>query len=45
VIPVKAFTPRKCLRFYPEDEGSLGRYEKYREAWWLMKGEEAPVSG
>ena len=38
VIPVKAFTPRKCLRFYPEDEGSLGRYEKYREAWWLMKG-------
>ena len=45
VIPVKAFAPRKCLRFYPEDEGSLGRYEKYREAWWLMKGEEAPVSG
>ncbi|MGA9967535.1 MAG: hypothetical protein WBQ10_20220, partial [Terriglobales bacterium] len=43
VIPVKAFTPRKCLRFYPEDEGSLGRYEKYREAWWLMTGEEAPV--
>jgi hypothetical protein len=45
VIPVKAFAPRKCLRFYPEGEGSLGRYEKYREAWWLMKGEEAPVSG
>jgi PD-(D/E)XK endonuclease len=45
VIPVKAFAPRKCLRFYPEDEGSLGQYEKYREAWWLMKGEEARVSG
>jgi hypothetical protein len=45
VIPVKAFAPSKCLRFYPEDEGSLGQYEKYREAWWLMKGEEARVSG
>ena len=24
VIPVKAFAPRKCLRFYPEDEGLSG---------------------
>jgi hypothetical protein len=45
VIPVKAFAPRKCLRFYPGEEASLGQYEKYREAWWLMKGEEALVSG
>jgi hypothetical protein len=46
VIPVIIrFLRRKCLRFYPEDEGSLERYQKYREAWWLMKGEEAPVSG
>ena len=36
VVPVKAFAPRKCLRFYPEGENSLGQYEKYREAWWLM---------
>ena len=33
IIPVKAFAPRKCLRFYP---GGGGRYEKYREAWWRL---------
>jgi hypothetical protein len=38
VIPVKAFAPRKCLRFYP---GGGGRYEKYREAWWRLGDEEA----
>jgi len=37
MIPVKAFAPSKCLRFYPECEGSLGQYEKYREAWGLME--------
>ena len=36
VVPVTAFAPRKCLRFYPEGESSVGQYEKYREAWWLM---------
>ena len=36
LIPVKAFAPRKCLRFYPEGKNSRGRYEKYREAWWRM---------
>jgi PD-(D/E)XK endonuclease len=40
IIPVKAFAPSKCLRFYPECEGSLGQYEKYREAWWLLEGEK-----
>jgi hypothetical protein len=44
VVPVKAFAPRKCLRFYPEGENSVGRYEKYREAWWLMGvGESASL--
>jgi PD-(D/E)XK endonuclease len=41
VIPVKAFAPRKCLRFYPEASGSRGQYEKYREAWWRMESKEA----
>ena len=36
VIPVKAFAPRKSLRFYP---GGGGPYEKYREAWWRLGGE------
>src|SRR5579863_7918942 len=37
VIPVRAFAPSKCLRFYP---GGGGQYEKYREAWWLLGGKE-----
>ena len=37
VVPVKAFVPSKCLRFYPEGNNSRGQYEKYREAWWLMQ--------
>jgi hypothetical protein len=40
LVPVKAFTPRKCLRFYPADKNSRGRYEKYREAWWRIGGTE-----
>ena len=44
VIPVQAFTPRKCLRFYPQGENSRGRYEKYREAWWLMESRDAGES-
>jgi hypothetical protein len=41
VVPVKAFAPSKSLRFYPEGESLRGRYEKYREAWWLMESTEA----
>ena len=37
VIPVLAFIPRKSIRVYPQDDGRMGRYEKYREAWWLME--------
>jgi hypothetical protein len=38
IIPVKAFTPRTGLRLYPERASLRGRYEKYREAWWLFGG-------
>jgi hypothetical protein len=37
VIPVRAFAPCKVLKFYPSVCKSRGRYEKYREAWDLMK--------
>jgi len=37
LVPVKAFAPSKCLRFYPEGNNSRGRYEKYREALWQLK--------
>jgi hypothetical protein len=41
VIPIRAFAPRKVLKFYPSGiKGkSCGQYERYREAWELMKEE------
>jgi len=36
VIPVQAFVPRKWLSFYPQNSGSKGRFEHFREAWYLM---------
>lgn len=36
VIPVRAFTPRKSIRVYPRADGRSGKYENYRDAWWLM---------
>jgi PD-(D/E)XK endonuclease len=39
VIPVAAFAPRTMLALYPSGckKRNSGRYEKYREAWDLMK--------
>ncbi len=37
VIPVRAFTPRMRLQFYPSGCKKGGLYEQYREAWDLMK--------
>jgi PD-(D/E)XK endonuclease len=41
VIPIGAFAPRKVLKFYPSvcEQKNRGRYEKYREAWDLMKAD------
>jgi hypothetical protein len=41
VVPVAAFAPRKHLIFYPSGCCSGGPYEKYREAWDLMKADPA----
>jgi len=38
VIPVNAFAPRRHLRLYPSGSTGSSKYEKYREAWHLMKG-------
>ena len=40
VVPIGAFAPRKVLEFYPSacTQKTRGRYEEYREAWDLMKG-------
>jgi len=38
VIPIKAVDGRNTLYFYPNGSRRAScRYEKYREAWWLMK--------
>ena len=41
VIPIAAFAPRMQLNFYPSGRKIKdgGRYEKYREAWDLMKAD------
>jgi hypothetical protein len=37
IIPVRAFTPRRIIHVYPPGVPDGGRYEKYREAWWLLE--------
>jgi hypothetical protein len=37
VIPVRAFVPLRSVHVYPAGTPDGGRYEKYREAWWLME--------
>jgi PD-(D/E)XK endonuclease len=39
VVPIAAFEPLRQLRLYPSGcrKKNSGRYEKYREAWDLMK--------
>jgi PD-(D/E)XK nuclease superfamily protein len=33
VLPVEAFMPAKCLRFYPDIVCKAARWEGFREAW------------
>jgi len=40
VLPVDDFAPSKSLRFYPDIECKRARWEKYREAWDLMRARE-----
>jgi hypothetical protein len=37
IIPVRAFTPHRVIHVYPLGAPDGGRYEKYREAWWMME--------
>jgi hypothetical protein len=41
VVPVSAFAPRRGLKLYPSGcrKKNSGHYEKYREAWDLMKAD------
>jgi hypothetical protein len=38
VMPVKAFSPRTFLSFYPDGTRKGGTFEEYREAWWVLMG-------
>jgi hypothetical protein len=38
VIPVRAFTPRRMICVYPRQRPTRGgRFERYREAWHLLR--------
>jgi PD-(D/E)XK endonuclease len=39
LVPIAAFAPRRVLKFYPSGSKGRSRYEKYREAWDLMKAD------
>lgn len=36
IIPVSAFAPRESLILFPHLPGHGGKYEQFREAWYLM---------
>jgi hypothetical protein len=36
IIPVRAFVPHWSVHLYPRGTAPTGRYEKYRDAWYLM---------
>lgn len=40
VLPVETFAPRKSLRFYPYIDCKCARWEKYREAWGLLRANQ-----
>jgi hypothetical protein len=40
VVPIKAVVPRKNLWFYPDGSKKGAKFEKYREAWWVMMGKK-----
>jgi hypothetical protein len=44
VLPVDAFAPRKSLRFYPGIECKCARWEKYREAWDLLRAPPSHIA-
>ena len=37
VLPIEAFAPSKSLRFYPDVNCRRARWERYREAWDLLR--------
>ena len=41
VVPVGALAQGTSLRLYPDDACKAARFEKYREAWQVFRGEEA----
>jgi hypothetical protein len=41
VVPVGALAQGTSLRLYPDDGCKAARFEKYREAWNVFRGEEA----
>jgi len=45
VVPVGVLAAGTSLRLYPDDGCKTARFEKYREAWDLFRGDEVGVQG
>jgi len=45
VVPVEALAQGTSLRLYPDDGCKSARFEKYREAWDLFRGEGSGGAG
>lgn len=37
IIPVAAFAPAKHLALFPQTPASRGRWERFRDAWQLLR--------
>jgi len=42
VIPVRELGQRRSMRLYPGSRRKRSKFEKYREAWWIVRGQEGP---
>jgi hypothetical protein len=38
VFPVAVFRRYKAMKLFPSSRRRMSKFEKYREAWWLMRG-------
>ncbi len=45
VVPVGVLAAGTSLRLYPDNGCKTARFEKYREAWDLFRGDEVGVQG
>jgi len=38
VFPVEFFVVRRSMNLFPASRNKRSKFEKYREAWWILRG-------